>query len=228
MKENCGWRSTAAAGLVKAEPKHANALASARDDRRLANRAIWADLPSGGEDHVETILEAFGESGRIGRDLWVLRTLRPAAAVRAAIAAGLSNGARFLIIDANHGRLAWSNLGLDAETKLRRIWDGGPNSAPSSLWSPESLRRSLSSLQKPGAAQSGESHSPEGQNASLQSPVSSLQSPVSSLWSPERMARQGISFWGKDPERPRGSPLRHATATRLSCNAKRYRFQFST
>lgn len=130
IDQNGGWRSAAAAGLVKAEPKQANALASARDDRRLANMAIWADLPSGGEDHVETILKAFGESGRIARDLWVLRTLHPAAAVRAAIAAGLSTGERFLIIDANRGRLAWSNLGLDAETKLRRIWDGGHKPAP--------------------------------------------------------------------------------------------------
>lgn len=123
VDQNGGWRSAAAAGLVKTEAKRESDVDPASDDRRLTKMVVWADLPSGGDDHVEATLKAFGESGRIAQDLWVLCTLHPATAVRAAIAAGLSIGERFLIIDAHRGRLAWSNLGLDAETTLRRVWD---------------------------------------------------------------------------------------------------------
>jgi hypothetical protein len=84
---------------------------------------IWGELPGGGATHIEQALDQFGASARVAADLWVLRTIHPVSAVRAAIAAGLKPGERFLVVDASRGRLAWSNLGLDAETGLRRVWD---------------------------------------------------------------------------------------------------------
>ncbi len=95
----------------------------AEEDARIANMMIWGDLPGGGEDHIESTLDQFGAFARIAPDLWVLRTIHPVSAVRAAIASGLKAGERFLVVDASRGRLAWSNLGLDSETGLRRVWD---------------------------------------------------------------------------------------------------------
>ncbi len=118
------WRPAQDAGLTgQAAPAPLHDTPAIEEDARLANMMIWADLPSGGEDHVDATLIEFGASARIGRDLWVLRTPHPVAVIRAAIAAGLAVGERFLVVDANRGRLAWSNLGLDAETRLRHVWD---------------------------------------------------------------------------------------------------------
>ena len=128
-----GWRAAKDAGLI--DNDHAAHVNDApppvlrgpsepvQDDARLSNMAIWGELPGGGEDHVQRTLEAFGASARVGANLWVLRTVHPVSAVRAAIASGLSVGERCLVIDASRGRLAWSNLGLDSESSLRRVWD---------------------------------------------------------------------------------------------------------
>lgn len=126
LEPESGWRSAQEAGLTNpGQPTLSSPIGADPDqDARLANMIVWADLPSGGEDHVDTTLEQFGARARIGRDLWVLRTTHPAAVIRAAIADGLAAGERFLVVDANRGRLAWSNLGLDAEASLRRVWDG--------------------------------------------------------------------------------------------------------
>jgi len=122
------WRSAAEAGLTPKAAAPAPEPAPLRgaiddEDARVSNMMIWGELPAGGEAHIEQALDQFGASARVAADLWVLRTVHPVSAVRAAIAAGLKPGERFLVVDASRGRLAWSNLGLDSETGLRRVWD---------------------------------------------------------------------------------------------------------
>jgi hypothetical protein len=121
------WGSAADAGLTKTPAHEPTALRGAiaveDEDARIANMMIWGELPAGGEAHIESTLDQFGAAARIAPDLWVLRTIHPVSAVRAAIAGGLKPGERFLVVDASRGRLAWSNLGLDSETGLRRVWD---------------------------------------------------------------------------------------------------------
>lgn len=118
------WKSAETMGVTPAPQAKAELRGPVtEEDARIANMMVWGDLPAGGGDHIDSTLDQFGAYARVAADLWVLRTIHPVAAVRAAIAAGLKPGERFLVVDASRGRLAWSNLGLDSETGLRRVWD---------------------------------------------------------------------------------------------------------
>jgi hypothetical protein len=89
-----------------------------------ANLFIWGDIPSGGGEAFEETLSALGSVARLSQGLWLMRTAQSASSVRAAVAPFLRPGDRLLVADASRNRLAWSNLGMEAESLIRGVWKG--------------------------------------------------------------------------------------------------------
>lgn len=108
---------------VEAGPSASQAATTdTRADPALTNYFIWADIVSGMGSVFERQLEMLGRSTRIGQTLWVLRSRKPMAEVRNSIATGLHRGDRAVIADCTRDRLAWINLGPEADVRIKDVW----------------------------------------------------------------------------------------------------------
>lgn len=83
---------------------------------------IYGDIMSGAVDAFDEMIASFGDYARIGPDCWVLKTVHPLPAIRAGLANVVQVGDRFMTVDATRGRIAWHNLGLAPDVRLRELW----------------------------------------------------------------------------------------------------------
>ena len=92
-------------------------------DREPANYLIIARLNGTGEMQVIGALNRLGKFAEVMPGVWALRTRARQARVRERLQATIGPGDQVMISNATTGRLAWLNLGPEADVHIRRVWD---------------------------------------------------------------------------------------------------------
>lgn len=88
----------------------------------IANFMIWADIVSGMASSFERDLEHLGKSTRVGQSLWILRSRHSLTEVRATLASGLQRSDRTVIADCTNDRIAWVNVGIETDVRIKDLW----------------------------------------------------------------------------------------------------------
>lgn len=87
---------------------------------------ILADMKSGSTATLEEELFRLGAAYAVMPHAWVLSCDLPIGALRNLLVQKLGKLDTLLVVDATHDKLSWSNLGLEAETRVRGIWAKEP------------------------------------------------------------------------------------------------------
>lgn len=87
---------------------------------------IVADMKSGSIAAVEEEIFRLGPAYAILPQAWVLSCDLPIGAVRNGLVQKLGKLDVLLVVDATHDKISWSNLGIEADTRIRRVWAKSP------------------------------------------------------------------------------------------------------
>lgn len=98
--------------------------ASQENADEAANVFVHAAIVSGAWNAFMAALEGMGAVCDMGPNLWLLRTCHSAGVIRNTLSQTLERGDHFVVIDATRDRLAWFNLGPEADAKISRTWNG--------------------------------------------------------------------------------------------------------
>lgn len=88
-----------------------------------SNYLIIARLASTGEMQMMSVLNRLGKFAEVMPGVWALRSTVRQARVRERIQAALGVADQVMIANATSGRLAWLNLGPEADVHIRNVWD---------------------------------------------------------------------------------------------------------
>lgn len=109
--------------FVQKEPhKTAPPAPALQGEPASANFVVIADLRSRGSAPFEGAIMRLGEAYRLNSLVWLLHTDRSAATIRNELVQHMGQSDNLVIIDATRGRTAWSNLGPEVDSKIRRVW----------------------------------------------------------------------------------------------------------
>ena len=123
-----------------AEPRPAPAVQPARQaPAQSANNAaeltssnfiIIADIRARTSTPFEAALNRLGTNFRLNPLTWLLHSEYSAGAIRNELVTHLGNTDSVFIADAGRGKMAWFNLGPEADARIRKVWQkGGDKSA---------------------------------------------------------------------------------------------------
>ncbi|WP_300395929.1 hypothetical protein [Henriciella sp.] len=87
------------------------------------NYLIIAKLAGTGQMQLIGALNRLGRFAEVMPGVWALRSKARQARVRDRLQATITSGDQVMIANATTGRLAWLNLGPEADVHIRRIWD---------------------------------------------------------------------------------------------------------
>jgi hypothetical protein len=88
---------------------------------------IVADMKSGSIAALEEELFRLGPAYAVMPLAWVLSADISVGTLKNILVQKLGKLDNLLVVDASHDKLTWSNLGPEADTRLRRIWIKHPN-----------------------------------------------------------------------------------------------------
>ena len=88
---------------------------------------IVADMKSGSIAALEEEILKLGPAYAVMPLAWVLSADISVGALKNILVQKLGKLDNLLVVDASHDKLTWSNLGPEADTRLRRIWTKHPN-----------------------------------------------------------------------------------------------------
>jgi hypothetical protein len=109
--------------FVRKEPQKAAPPAQALPGEPVsANFVVIADLRSRGSAPFEGAITRLGEAFRLNSLVWLVHTDRSAGAIRNELIQHMGQSDNLVIIDATRGRTAWSNLGPEVDSKIRKVW----------------------------------------------------------------------------------------------------------
>jgi hypothetical protein len=91
-----------------------------------AHILIVADMKSGSMSALEEQIFSMGPAYQVMPQAWVLSTAVPIGAIKNILIQKLGKLDNLLVVDATRDKAAWSNLGPEADTRLRRIWTKAP------------------------------------------------------------------------------------------------------
>lgn len=83
---------------------------------------IVADMKSGSITALEDEIHRLGPAYTVMPQAWVLSCEMPIGALRNLLVQKLGKLDMLLVVDATHDKISWSNFGMEAETRVRRIW----------------------------------------------------------------------------------------------------------
>jgi hypothetical protein len=92
-----------------------------------AHFVIVADMKSGSISALEEEIFKLGPAYAVMPQAWVLSADMSVGAIKNILVQRLGKLDDLLVVDATHDKLTWSNLGPEADTRLRRIWVKHPN-----------------------------------------------------------------------------------------------------
>jgi hypothetical protein len=92
-----------------------------------AHFLIVADLKSGSITALEEEILRIGPAYAVMPQAWVLASEMSVSAVKNLLIQKLGKLDTLLVVDATHDKLTWSNLGMETETRVRRIWTKHPH-----------------------------------------------------------------------------------------------------
>jgi hypothetical protein len=87
-----------------------------------ANMMVVCELSVTDPRQFEAALALLGRFAPVASNTWVLRTARPVQTVRTQMARVLRPHERMIVVDATHDRLAWFNIGPEADAMVRQVW----------------------------------------------------------------------------------------------------------
>jgi hypothetical protein len=88
----------------------------------VCNYFIAARL-TGGNERVEKTLRDCGKMSRAAGDMWVLRSKQTVQQLRNQLSMIMKPHESFVIVNASKDRLAWYNIGVEADISVRGVWD---------------------------------------------------------------------------------------------------------
>lgn len=88
----------------------------------VCNYFIAARLLAG-NDRFERVLSDAGKMTRAAGDMWVLRSKQTIQQIRSQLTIATRPHEHFVIVNASKDRLAWYNVGVEADIAVRGVWD---------------------------------------------------------------------------------------------------------
>lgn len=88
----------------------------------VCNYLIAARL-TGSNDKFEKALRDSGKMNRAAGDIWVLRSRHTIQSIRNQLTNAMKPHESFVIVNATKDRLAWYNIGVEADIAVRGVWD---------------------------------------------------------------------------------------------------------
>ena len=89
----------------------------------VSNYLVIARLSGTGQMQLMGALNRLGKFAEVMPGVWALRSQAKQSRVRERLQATISAGDQVMIANASTGRLAWLNLGPEADVHIRRVWD---------------------------------------------------------------------------------------------------------
>jgi hypothetical protein len=121
------FRPVPAAGRTTESPARPFGHGETNLNEEPAHFLIVADMKSGSITALEEEIFRLGPAYAVMPQAWVLSSEMPVGAVKNILVQKLGKLDNLLIVDATHDKLTWSNLGPEADTRLRRIWTRHPS-----------------------------------------------------------------------------------------------------
>lgn len=87
------------------------------------NFALFLEVASNSNIDLFQAIRNLGPSSRISGSCWLVKSERSAGAIRNALVPLMAKSDRLLVIDTSKSKLAWFNLGPEADAKIRKVWD---------------------------------------------------------------------------------------------------------
>ena len=100
--------------------------AEAGSGNESSHYIIVADMKSGSITALEEEIFRIGSAHPVLSQAWILATGLPVGAVRNLLVRKLGKLDQLFVANATHDKIAWVNLGMEAETRVRRIWAKQP------------------------------------------------------------------------------------------------------
>lgn len=107
------------------------AAPAAQTETAGANFVVIADLRSRSSSPFEGAMIRMGEVYRLNSLVWLLHSDRTAGTIRNELIQHMGQSDNLVIIDATRGRTAWSNLGPEVDTRIRKVWKRAADKANS-------------------------------------------------------------------------------------------------
>ncbi len=86
------------------------------------NFVLITDIKSENYNDLEQAILSLGRARHIMKNVWVLRSRYSAGTVRNALVQYMGSMDSLFVVDADHGKTAWFNLGLETDAKIRDVW----------------------------------------------------------------------------------------------------------
>jgi hypothetical protein len=96
--------------------------ATAADEARPVNFVIIADLRQRGAVPFEAAINKLGPNYRLSPNVWMLQSALTAGAIRNELTPTVGGHDNCVVVDATRNKIAWFNLGPQADASLRAIW----------------------------------------------------------------------------------------------------------
>src|SRR5258706_5718074 len=113
-----------------ARPAEHSAQPAATPDLTTSNFIIIADIRGRASAPFEATLNRLGANFRLNPLVWLLHSEYSAGAIRNELVQNLGTTDSVFIADAGRGKMAWFNLGPEADARIRKVWQkGGDKSA---------------------------------------------------------------------------------------------------
>jgi hypothetical protein len=87
-----------------------------------ANFIVIADIRARSAVPFEAALNRLGNNHRLNPLVWLLHSEYSAGAIRNELVQHLGNTDSVFIADATRGKMAWFNLGPEADSRIRKVW----------------------------------------------------------------------------------------------------------
>lgn len=98
------------------------AAPAATPDLASSNFIIIADIRGRASVPFEAALNRLGTNFRLNPLTWLLHSEHSAGAIRNELVQHLGNTDSIFIADAGRGKMAWFNLGPEADARIRKVW----------------------------------------------------------------------------------------------------------
>lgn len=108
------------------DPPRAFGLADATVHEEPSHFLIVADMKSGSVATLEEEIFRLGPTYTIMPQAWVMSCELPIGALRNILVQKLGKLDVLVVVDATRDKISWSNLGIEADTRIRRIWAKSP------------------------------------------------------------------------------------------------------
>jgi len=87
-----------------------------------SNFIIVFDLKSRGHNKLEEHIMSLGRAVRVLSGVWLLNAPMSSGAIRNTLTKFFGVGDSFFIVDASRDKIAWFNLGPEADAQIRQVW----------------------------------------------------------------------------------------------------------